>query len=355
MSDRSKKLIIGALAIATLILVPAAAIGSTLADYQRRLESARTDVESMISALQNGSQLTGNEDGLFQQAISRVRRAMPANETVELGGPSIETQNGWLQAELNNLEQASNQADRIKILSGVSERLSSINEHVKNLQSAVAGTRTKDEDKQKLSEILSREEYQKPENKGESAFQRWVKWFIDWIRSLFPDQPILPKETSGFQPLSVVIQVIVYALVIGLVGFLIYKFAPVIAERFRQKEKKERTGRVVLGEHIDASLSASDLFAEAESFAQRGDLRAAIRKGYIALLCDLADKKVIGLARHKTNRDYLRDLRKRTSLFARIKNATGSFERHWYGFRTPETEDWEEFREQYRSALNELG
>ena len=161
-------------------------------------------------------------------------------------------------------------------------------------------------------------------------------------------------DPSGFQPLSVVIQVLVYGLVIGLIGFLIYKFAPLIAERFGRKQKKERSSRVILGEHIDASRSASDLFAEAEGFARQGDLRAAIRKGYIALLCDLADKKVIGLARHKTNRDYLRDVRKRTPLFARMRNATGSFERHWYGFRTPEEKDWEEFREQYHSALNEL-
>ena len=307
----------------------------------------------MITALQKDKTLTAVQDDLFRQAAIRIRKAVPAIERIDVGGTTVETQNGWLQSEMDKLDRSSDPGEEIKILSGVSERLSSIEREVGELETAVEGTRTKDEDKQKLNEILGREEYQRPEDKGESAFQRWLNWFVDWLKSLFPDQPSLPNvDQKAFQPLSVVIQVIVYGLIIGLIGFLIYKFAPVVVERFRHKRKKERTSRVILGEHIDSSLSASDLFAEAENFAREGDLRAAIRKGYVALLCDLADKKIIGLARHKTNRDYLRDVRKRSSIFAPMKQATGSFERHWYGFATPDAEDWDEFREQYRSAVN---
>jgi hypothetical protein len=346
--------ILKAVAAAALLLSPVVALGSTLADYQSRIDAAHKDAESMISALQAGSPGAYQEQYL-QQKASHIRKTVPVNENVDLSSSAVETQNGWLQTELNRFDQESDKSERIILLSAISERLSSIDDEVKLLQNATTGTRSKDEDKQKLNEILNREEYKKPEDKGESFFQRWVNWFLRWIRSLFPDSPQLRNvDRSGFQPVSVVIQIAVYALVIGLIGFLIYKFAPVIAERFGKREKKESTSRVILGEHIDASRSATDLFAEAENFARQGDLRAAIRKGYIALLCDLADRKVIGLARHKTNRDYLRDVRKRAPLFARMKNATGSFERHWYGFRTPEPKDWEEFREQYRSAVNEI-
>jgi len=148
--------------------------------------------------------------------------------------------------------------------------------------------------------------------------------------------------------------VIIYGVIIALVGFLIFKFAPVIMARFNGREKRESADRVILGEHIDASVSARDLFSEAEALARNGDLRGAIRKGYVALLCDLADRKVIGLARHKTNRDYLRDISKRPTLFERMKRATGSFERHWYGFRNPAAADWEQFREQYQQAVEEV-
>jgi hypothetical protein len=329
-------------------------MASTVSDYENRLDKAHNGVESMISILQSGKRGTDIRDLIDRTSVD-VRKTIPSIETVELKASSVETQNGWLQTDLDKFDQESDPAEQIKILSGISERLSAIESRVRELEAATASGRTKDEDKQKLNEILSRQEYQKPDDKDRSAFQVWLEWFIDWLRSLFPDRPSLPNvDPSGFQPLSVIIQVLVYALVIGLVGFLIYKFAPVIVERFSRREKKERSSRVILGEHIEASRSASDLFAEAESFARQGDLRGAIRKGYIALLCDLADKKIIGLARHKTNRDYLRDVRKRTPLFDRMKRATGSFERHWYGFRTPEPKDWEEFREQYRSALNEI-
>jgi len=349
-----RNLILKIVAFVALLFAPTISIGSTLSDYQSRLDAAHKDVESMISALQTGVPGAYQEQYL-QQKASHIRKTIPGSENVDLNSSTVETQNSWLQSELDKFDQETNRSERIKLLSGISERLSSLDDEVKLQQNATAGNRSKDEDKQKLNEILSREEYKKPDDKSESVFQRWINWFLNWIRSLFPDQPVLPNaDRSGFQPLSVVIQVVVYALVVGLIGFLIYKFAPAIAERFGKREKKERTSRVILGEHIDASRSATDLFAEAENFARQGDLRAAIRKGYIALLCDLADRKVIGLAGHKTNRDYLRDVRKRAPLFARMKNATGSFERHWYGFRTPEPKDWEEFREQYRSAVNEI-
>ncbi|MBK7512564.1 MAG: DUF4129 domain-containing protein [Chloracidobacterium sp.] len=80
----------------------------------------------------------------------------------------------------------------------------------------------------------------------------------------------------------------------------------------------------------------------------------AIRKGYVALLCDLADRKVIGLARHKTNRDYLSDIRKKNRLFENMKRITASFERHWYGSQTADQREWEEFREQYQKTVSEV-
>ena len=80
-------------------------------------------------------------------------------------------------------------------------------------------------------------------------------------------------------------------------------------------------------------------------------LRGAIRKGYQALLCELSDRKVIGLARHKTNRDYLRDLRKRTDIIENVGGMTSNYERSWYGLRAAKAEDWEEFRVRYHETI----
>src|SRR5437773_1315268 len=134
----------------------------------------------------------------------------------------------------------------------------------------------------------------------------YFREFMEWLANIFPRSSIPTETPSGLQPLSVILQFVIYGLVIALVGFLIYRFGPLLMERFRNRERKEIESRVILGERIDASTSATDLFAEAENLARQRDLRGAIRKGYVALLCELADRKVIGLARHKTNRDYPR-------------------------------------------------
>ena len=122
--------------------------------------------------------------------------------------------------------------------------------------------------------------------------------------------------------------------------------------RIREREKKEKTARVILGEKILADQDAGDLFAEAEKFAREGDLRSAIRKGYIALLCELSDRKIIGLAQHKTNRDYLRDVRSRGEIHRNMNSMTNSFEHTWYGFAPANEGDWQEFRDCYKQTVN---
>jgi hypothetical protein len=324
---------------------------ATPADYKGRIESAHKNVVNMLSAVEGAS---GREyDEYLGRAETSLKHTIPETEKIEAGGSVIETSNDWLRSGIEQFDKAATKAERIKILLSISDRLAAIDARLNELETTNAADRSKDEDKQKLAEILRREEYRKPEQAGESLYQRIYREFIEWLADFFPHPNISPVDPSGLQPLSVVLQFLIYGTVIGLVGFLIYKFGPVIAERFRKRDQENATSRVILGEHISESVSASDLFSEAETLARQGDLRAAIRKGYIALLCDLADKKVIGLARHKTNRDYLRDLRTRTPLFERVKRATASFERHWYGFRKPAPADWDDFTEQYRAAADE--
>jgi hypothetical protein len=106
-----------------------------------------------------------------------------------------------------------------------------------------------------------------------------------------------------------------------------------------------------LGERLEPDATATDLLSEAETLARQGDLRAAIRKAYIALLVELGDRKVISLSHYKTNRDYLNSLRNLPQLHTRMRGLTDSFERHWYGFVDATPNDWQNFRSGYYSAL----
>src|SRR5687767_15636284 len=56
--------------------------------------------------------------------------------------------------------------------------------------------------------------------------------------------------------------------------------------------------RIVLGERLKPEDTATDLLAEAEALARNGDMRSAIRKGYIALLVELGDRNVIRSEEH---------------------------------------------------------
>jgi hypothetical protein len=106
-----------------------------------------------------------------------------------------------------------------------------------------------------------------------------------------------------------------------------------------------------LGERLEPDATATDLLSEAEALARQGDLRAAIRKAYIALLVELGDRKLISLAHHKTNRDYLNSVRSIPDLHSQMRGLTDSFERHWYGFASATANDWQDFRAGYLAAL----
>lgn len=322
----------------------------TLAEYQTGIESASALVEELRQYAEELE--TGTEDAAYEgELIEAISAEIPAAERVESPGVSVETENSWLGGQLAAFQKETDSAKRVVLLNGLSERLLALRGKIAELENASAASRSKDEDKQKLAEILRREEFQKPAEKQPSLIEKWYRQFLEWIQSLFPRPNISPQTGSGFQSLSFVLQILLYALVLGAIAFLIYKFAPLFAGKWSAREKRERAERVILGERIAADESAEDLFGEAETLARAGNLRGAIRKGYIALLCELSDRKIIGLAQHKTNRDYLRDVRGRGELYESMNGLTGSFERHWYGFQTADESDWQEFRRDYQKTI----
>ncbi len=328
-------------------LTVCSAIAATPAEYKQRVESARMSVEEMLSDLDE------SDTELEREIVADIRKDVPPTETISWPGGSVETDNRWLETMLNDLLERRETKPRTDLLINISERLLAVAESADNLAKAVESSRSKDEDKQKLAEILRREEYQKPEVREESLFQKWWREFTEWLSRVFPKPSLEPGTPSSFGSLQFGLQILIFAIVIALVGFLLYRFLPAIRGRLGSKTKKTNGDRVILGERIGVDQSANDLFSEAEQLARDGDLRAAIRKGYIALLCDLSDRKLVRLARHKTNRDYLRDVRKNEAVFENMRGMTTKFEANWYGLRPAEQNDWEDFRSGYRKTIEE--
>jgi hypothetical protein len=340
-------------AIFFIVWLAFAANAATLSEYRKSVDSTAAYVADLRQYED------GRKDGSYDaetagELIAIVRKNLPVSERVEWPGGSIETSNAWFVERFDAFEKETDPKKRAEILTGIGERLSAISEKVKELENPSAADRTKDEDKQKLAEILNRAEYQKPAEKKESTVERWVREFFEWLESLFP-KPKSAPAISGMPNLALILQVLIFAAIAALIGFGIYKFAPILFPKLRRRPKKKEKDRVILGERIAADESAADLFDDAERLARDGDLRGAIRKGYIALLCELSDRKIIGLARNKTNRDYLRDVRARRDLHTNMSGLTNEFERHWYGFQPSENDDWENFRQNYKQTIKSVG
>jgi hypothetical protein len=318
---------------------------AALSDYQHRVSNGAAAIELIARADQSYS-----EPVLFQGRLLAVRQLLPAKEDVEMGGQRISVDNSWLHEALSEYEKTTNQTKRAEILTRTAERLRAIEERLKEIDSAKTADSDKDASKGRLAEILRRPEYIQtaPES---SALDRLLERFFRWLGRLFPKSK--PIQPGGSQLVSSVAQLLVVGLSIAVIGFLVWRYGPRIIRGRKKKKKKKakREARIVLGEHLDEDQTAADLLAQAESLARNGDLRAAIRKAYIALLCELGDRKLISLAQHKTNRDYLNSVRDKGSLYAGMRKLTQTFELHWYGFVPARETDWTEFRNGYRKIV----
>jgi hypothetical protein len=344
--DNSRRLLPLATAV-MLLCFSLPGFAATLEAYKARIDSAAklsAEVEQVLTEDRFDASLT-------QALVDRVRRDFPSSERVEWPGGSAEISSEWLLARTAELDKADTVDESLPVVLAIREHLSAVAYKLGELENVQTPARTKDEDKQKLAEILRREEYQKPQDAQESAFQRWLREFFDWLASIWPTPSGATRPLTGMESLVSVLRIVLFVALAALLAFLVFKIVPLVVPNLKRTRKPKSKQRVILGEQIGEDEVASDLFSQAEHLARAGDLRGAIRKGYIALLCDLSDRRIIGLARNKTNRDYLRDVRSRRELHPRMLSATEMFERHWYGLQRSEEQDWRRFSEEYHAAI----
>lgn len=342
------------LAVIFVLILSVSVFSKTLVEYQNSVRIAKDSADELSIYFTDVEDEINEKDAKYErELLGLIRTNIPATEKIEFQGTSTETGNKWLNNNLVEFEKETDSGKRANILNGIVERLTALEKKLSELEAAIGSNRSKDEDKQKLSEILKREEFQKPVKEEESLIDRLVKKIEEWLSQNMPKNEDIPTApTEGLRSLSVVLQIVLYTLVIGAIAFLLYKFTPFFFDKYRKREKREKKERVILGEKIAANEAADTIFDEAERLAREGNLRGAIRKGYIALLCELSDRKIIGLAQHKTNRDYLRDTKKKPEIYQNMNGLTDSFERHWYGSEATEEADWNEFRQKYRQTMD---
>jgi len=336
------------LALLGLLICVWSARGASVIDYRLRVSHAADTIERLQATYTDEDSLS--RENFAGDTVARLLDQLPVQETVTIGQQNVAVDNTWLRDALIEFRKINgDRATSAQALARIVERLRALVERLDEMKEAANVTR--DEDKARLAEILRRPEYNKQPAEG-NAMERLVdkiaRWLLSLLRSLFPKSK--PFSPGGLRAFSGIAQIVVIGAALALTAYLIWKFAPGFLSS-RRKKKPKREARIILGERLEPDQTSADLLEQAELLARSGDLRAAIRKAYIALLCELGDRKVISLAQHKTNRDYLSALRGRTRLHSTMRGLTNSFEQHWYGFVPAAESDWSDFRNGYRAAV----
>jgi hypothetical protein len=326
-----------------LFLCPARIAAIPISEYQQHLKEAITSLETLSEV--DEDDLPSDYETQFNDTLEHIRTTLPQNQTVESDGEVYKVNNFWLHQALDELKLQSSRFERLHELL---DRLRAMDARLTERQDPTQALETKDDARNRLKGILARPEYATTVQ-GPNALTRLLRDFAEWLRKFLPKPRTAQPGSAAW--LNVVAKILVALAALALVVFL----AKLLLSRFKStkriKPRKTQEARIVLGERLEPDQTATDLLSEAEALARNGDLRAAIRKAYIALLVELGDRKIISLAQHKTNRDYLNGLRDLPPLHSRMMGLTTSFERHWYGFVEASQSDWQNFRDGYLAAL----
>ncbi|MBV8858879.1 MAG: DUF4129 domain-containing protein [Acidobacteria bacterium] len=339
---------------------------ATLADYRGRVGAAVAPLEELAEAYARVRQSEKyevwskegfNSDFIVelpkrkQETLARVGKLLPARERVEGLGGAGEVDNGWVQEALAGLESEKDSEALAAGLRALAGRLRALEARLGELDASAREGLDRDAERGRLNSILRRPEFDRQAPKQQSALERMIEDFAEWWSGLFPRRA---RVAPGGSPR-------VSMLMLGLVGGLCLAVLAYVGRRLWLRRGAgwgprglKRGARVVLGERVEADQTAADLLDEAERLARAGELRGAIRKAYVALLCELGDRGVVRLAQHKTNRDYLDAVRRaaRPALYTELLPLTNAFELHWYGLRPATDADWQGFKTRCRTVLD---
>jgi hypothetical protein len=331
--------------IAAAFLFPMTVSAITLTEYQHKLKQAITALDTLAQIDEHESE--NDFKNRLLQTIDAVRVALPEHMTIAENGEVCEVDNSSLHKTLEDLKSLSIE-DQFKKTNEAKQTLQALEVRIAERIAATAQIETKEQAKLRLAGILARPEYVTGPRRA-NALLRIIEDFVKWLRSL------LPRPRMGSPGGLNWVVLLAEVLVIGVTAAVLLYVLIIWLRRFRRnrrpKRSKKKQVRIVLGERLEPEATSTDLLSQAEALARSGDVRGAIRKAYIALLVELGDRKLLSLAQHKTNRDYLNSVRTLPLLFTTMRGLTDIFERHWYGLEQATPDDWQDFRAGYLAAL----
>jgi hypothetical protein len=216
-----------------------------------------------------------------------------------------------------------------------------------------------------IDEVLNRREYTwrsprpKPEEKvkEESALSKRIR---EWLKTVFKSiVDFLEKLFSRRGPrggpgkFSFTTQGLVYlliALVVAVVGVLLWMLW---RARSNASAALEATPAMPVPDLESEDVTGEELPVDgwmqlALELLERGELRLAMRAFYLSSLAHLAQRNLLSIAKFKSNRDYERELRRRSHALPEVTRTFSEnvsvFDRVWYGMHEINTDLLQHFR-----------
>lgn len=145
-------------------------------------------------------------------------------------------------------------------------------------------------------------------------------------------------------------QVLFIIIVVIAIVFLVSNFlgAGIFTSPQNRKVKKSDTSNTI--DNIEAHFRESDLDRFIREASEQGKYALAIRLYYLAIIKELSLNRTILWKKDKTNKEYIQEMRK-TNIFQPFREATGIFERVWYGEGELEALDYQAIKPKFEALI----
>ena len=329
------------LTLLLILLSFASASGATkLREYENRVKRAIEQVE----------RIKADRIEYEDQGLEAIRTLLPESAEIEIEGSAkpFHADNTWLHSKLDSYEDEDDPQQKLAKLNEVGGWLSALDENLLRAEEASTSKLDSADSRARIREILNRSDYQP---KTESRLGRFIRsvWktiseflselyqaFVRLMTSLFGSQ-------SGGNWFSRIVLIAVLCAAFVVLARIVMRLRP------RKKRARKRT---VLGEEIQAGVSSGDLAEAAMAAARSGDFRTGMRKLYISLLYDLAERNLIEIEEGATNQEYLAKVCRFSTLVPSMRYLTDRFDYFWYGMFPSTEADFSAYLARYREALD---
>ena len=160
------------------------------------------------------------------------------------------------------------------------------------------------------------------------------------------EQPPISSNSPMFQG-STTLKYIFFGLAIAALAFILWR---IIQAQMKLKNPKVKKQIIDLEQAVD-EIEESDLERLLRESLEGTDYKMAIRVYYLMIIKGLSDKELIKWKKDKTNRTYVREMKK-SDYYDQFKQITRDFEKAWFGEDEVKQSDFQRLQPNFQSFVN---